>query len=379
MNAYSPPPDNPGKIDSFLGIHNVNPARSIPNNALVDAVNVNIDSAGKIFRRQGYSLALSIPISTAYTTLDRRSFIVSAGVLYRVLPDFTLVRIVESTATQFCDDGQVLFTNDALMVEPNDDVYSLDLPAPQNPPLLSTTVGGLPTGRYSAVYTIKDVNGRESGCSPVATIELDDFNGISVNHPGDAFIPAGFTTVFYLTDANGTVYYTPDGDRLNEHQVSVQSFPPDAEIIAFHNSSLYVSRLLPGGMTQLLFSHPFLPHLFDWAKQYVIVPGHIRAMMSTPQGLLIGTDAAIYAYTDALVPLATYGVPPGRPFCKNKNGIVYMHTNRGVCTAFPFTNLTEQKTRYPSSSACSTAIVEQDGATNFLTLTDGAGVTFNQR
>lgn len=102
-------------IQSFLGIHNTNPPRSIPDAALVDAVNVDLTDSGAVLRRRNFTQALSSPISAAYSD-DEIACLVSEGVLYRIADDLRLIELAPSQATDFCVHGGVLFTNDGLMV-----------------------------------------------------------------------------------------------------------------------------------------------------------------------------------------------------------------------------------------------------------------------
>ena len=43
------------KINTFAGIHNTVPPRSIPDNALTSASNVDVDDAGVLLKRNGYA------------------------------------------------------------------------------------------------------------------------------------------------------------------------------------------------------------------------------------------------------------------------------------------------------------------------------------
>ena len=66
----------------------------------------------------------------------------------------------------------------------------------------------------------------------------------------------------------------------------------------------------------------------------------------TPTALLIGTDRAIHAYDgENLTEQASYGVVPGWCWARDddeggESMGVYIWTQRGLCKAMPFTNLT---------------------------------------
>lgn len=363
-------------INSFLGLRNTSPIRSIPDNALTAAVDIDIDDVGIITQRNGYALSKAIAsVTSAYSTLDQSGYVVSSGTLYRVLPDLSLIPLAASTATSFSDEAKVLFTNDGLKVE-NNVVTSIKITSPASPPVLSVIPGTMPAGTYSATYCYRSATGLESGSAPIATIELAVDGGIAI---APITPPAGYTVNIYMTDANGTVYYDNNGVQLSDVQILAEPFPDSVEKIAYHESKLWVSRSLPNGSTVIWFSKPYHYHLYDLQKDYFIVPGQVLDMVSSSQGLVIGTDATIYVYGERLDKLVDYGIVPGRAFTHLPDGSVLMATKRGVCKGFPFENLTEKKASFPPGVQCSTALVEQSGMQKFVTLTDGGGTAYNMR
>lgn len=362
-------------ITSFLGLRNTSPARSIPDNALVAADDVDIDDAGIIAQRNGSTLSKALSLTSAYSTLDQTGYVVSGGNLFQVLDDLTTVDLGACSAKEFTDSGKTLFTDDGLKVE-DGAVTNLRLPLPALPLGLSLAPGDLPAGAYSATYTYRGPTGLESGSAPVASIELAAPGGVVL---APVTPPPGYTVKYYLTEANGSVYYDNAGVQLDPAQLLADSFPTGAERIAYHDSRLFVSQTLGNGASVIWYSKPFQPHLWDFGTGYLIIPGRGLAMASSAQGLIIGTDAAIYAYDGALRLLAGYGVVPGRPMARAVDGRVFIHSRRGQCVAPPFENITERKVSLPPGAQCSAAIVEQDGVQKFVVLTDGGGAAFNKR
>jgi hypothetical protein len=192
-------------------------------------------------------------------------------------------------------------------------------------------------------------------------------------------IIAGYTAVFYMTAAGGSVFYDPTGIQLNDVQILANPFVVGSPAIAYHASSVWIARPMPNGSTVIIYSAPFYHHLFDAVQNYIVVPGEVRAMASTGEALIIGTDVAIYSFTDKLTPLAHYGVPPGRPFVVTPDGMIKIFTYRGCCEALPFANLTETKALFAPGVQCSTALVNQGGIQKFVTLSDGSGTPYNTR
>ncbi len=376
------------KISSFRGIRNTSPIRSIPNDALTDAVDIDMDnstldqrglpSAGVITRRNGFTLSKSVSgITEAYSTQDKVSYLVANGVLNRIGEDLNLIPLASSTATHFCDSGKVLFTNDGLKVQ-NDTVINLSIPAPDlSGPSLSAAPGNWAAGTYSAVYTYRNAAGMEGHTSPNTTITLVDGQRVVVAPPPEI---AEHTAIVYLTDADGTVYYDSTGAQLNPIQLLNDSFPSRATCLAWYACALWCAMPHASGSTVIVYSLPFMPHLFDFLTNYLIVPGEVRSMMEAGDVLIIATDSNIYAWDGtALTPLAAYGVPKGRSLIRTPDGQVKMFTYRGVCEAMPFANLTEKRALFPAGKQVSVALVDQGGIQKFLALSDGSGTAYNIR
>ena len=371
-------------INSFLGIRNTNPIRSIPDNALTAALDIDINNVGTLIQRNGFVLSKSISnVTSAYTTLDNVSYIVQNGLLNRVDDDLNLIPLAACTATSFCDSGKVLFTNDGLKIQ-DDKVIDLNIPASDfDAPELYAAPGNWMPGTYNALYTYRNAAGMEGHTSPNSYLTITAGQCVVVDPPPAI---ANHTAIIYLTEANGTVYYNLDGEILNPFQTINNSYPLDATVIAWYASSLYAATPQANGTTLLAWSLPFLPHLYDTMTNYIVVPGEIRAMMDTSDFLIIATDAFIYSWDGAaLNRLANYGVPAGRPLMRvptktadnTSSATVKLFTYRGVCEAMPFVNLTETKALFPAGQQTSVALINQNGIQKFIALSDGSGVAYN--
>jgi hypothetical protein len=119
--------------------------------------------------------------------------------------------------------------------------------------------------------------------------------------------------------------------------------------------------------------------LYELYGDYIPVPGKVLMLESTLGGLVIGTDREIYVYTEgeSLVKLADYGVISGYPAARKKDGNILFWTQRGVCEALPFKNVTESKVSLAPGFSCSTSVIRENGEERFLVLTDGNGTADN--
>jgi hypothetical protein len=362
-------------VNSFLGTYNKENPRSIPDNALASATDIDLSDNGVISRRPGYALTKSISnITSAYTTFEGESYLVAGNILYRVLSDLSLANLGACTATDFADDKNALYTNDGFKVI-GTTVTDLCFDYPRFPPTLTTTYGTLPAGWYSATYTFVSPTGLESGSAPIASLELTAVGGIAITTDTS---PAGYTVRTYLTEAGGSVYYDASGMPLDDVQVLSEPFPDGVEQLAYYDASLYVGKPLDDKRSIVWWSKPYHPHLYARDSDYFIVQGQLRALMPTLQGLVVATSEAIYVWADSiLTPLVGYGCPPGRSISRAPNGNVNIWTYRGVLTFPPFENLTEKKVAFKAGSQVSTCIMESDGIIRFIALTPGDGEVWN--
>jgi hypothetical protein len=363
-------------INSFLGLHTKENPRSIPDNALASAIDVDLSDAGVITRRPGFTLSKSISnITSAYTTFEGESYLVAGNILYRVLSDLNLANLGACTATAFADDKNVLYTNDGLRVIGNE-VRSLNFTFPRFPPVLTATTGSLPAGRYSASYTFVSPSDLESSSAPVESLELMNPGGIAITTDSP---PAGYTVRTYITEAGGTVYQDASGMPLGFEQAQSSSpFPENTEQIAWYESSLYAGQCLDDKRSIVFWSQSLHPHLFARDSDYFFVQGQLRALMPTPQGLVVATSEAIYVWSEGiLTPLTNYGTPPGRPISRLPDGSVRIFSNRGFCTFPAFENLTEKKCSFKSGSQVSSCIMESDGIVRFVALIPNDGEAWN--
>ena len=75
--------------------------------------------------------------------------------------------------------------------------------------------------------------------------------------------------------------------------------------------------------------------------------------------------------------LADYGMPSGKAYTIDDKGIIYLHTNQGLCTFPEFTNHTENKVSLPPGSVAHVDLIEQGGMRKIVVLTDANGVADN--
>lgn len=282
------------QIANFLGIHNTNPPRSIPDAALSDAVNVDITDSGAILSRPGITSALALAISSAYAC-SAGAFLVSDGTLYRINPDLSLTELAASTATAFADHGDIVFTNDGLMIN------------------------------GATVHDLK-----------------------AMHTPNSYPVAEGSATVLPQHVNDDPLTRFSDG------------YPANVEFIAWYDAALWCASSLDN-QTVLWHSKPFHYHLFDYERDYLLIPGRVIALQGIGDALCIGTTDAVYLYNGALQKVANYGVVAGRPFAKAPDNQYFVFTQRGICRVSPFENLTEKKVKPVAAATCAATMIEHNG------------------
>ena len=366
------------KLNSFKGIHNTATRQDLPKGACADAVDVDITGKGEAYERSaiivrnGYSQALAAPITASYSARERVSYCVSGGWLNRINDDLSFFPISASSAKEFCDDKGVLFTDDHLMVI-GDTAFDLYVPQPKLPPQVMAMAGSREPGFYTCAYTYTNADGMEGGMSPITQIHLDTKGDVQV-----VPVPlAGYTVSIYIAPEDGSVFLDNRNVPIPPVCIGAAEIPTDIVSLEVMDGKLFVVEQFEQ-YSVIRFSKPFHYHLFDHEKDYIVIPDQVTYIKATKGHLLISASNGIYAYNDeGLVKLANYGAVLGRSMARHADDSVYIHTVRGVCSAMPFTELTEMMVSLPMGLKCSTGIVHQNGVTKFVGLHDGGGTAFN--
>jgi hypothetical protein len=141
--------------------------------------------------------------------------------------------------------------------------------------------------------------------------------------------------------------------------------PPTGEVICSRRSQMVVGVWEPErDRSVIYFSRSDFPHEFRLEKDWMMVPGRITLLASLAQGLVIGTDRAIYTdpIDSPLQKVADYGVPVGAMAHDDLNR-VHFWSERGLCRAFPFENLTDKAIAVTLRENVTAAIFPYQGST----------------
>lgn len=382
----------------FRGLNNVSDGLDLGLSWQRTADDVDVTNTGRIQRRRGYLRRVTQAANSgAYATLDeQRAFVVDNGVLKSVNPDLTVTTLESglSTDPMYFDEwaGVVFCTNgtDYRTIQPNNRVKKWGVPAAPVPRVFLGT-GVLPEGLYRVCSTLVDADGIEGSNSDVAVVQVATDKSILI----EVSAVAGYTTNVYVTAADGATYYLLAAsvvgsvvyscapDRLGAELRFWFTDVPRGGMPCMHAGRAHLAEYFPDqDQSLILFSKPLAFHTFDIGQDAFAVPG--RALMLKPAGssapdtLIIGTDRAVYAWNGAaLALLAAYGVVPGHHDALKDGRQRYFWTERGLCRAMPFQNLSDRVLSVDPGAFCGATVIERDGNVRYLVALQRGGHAYN--
>lgn len=374
----------PIAITGFKGLNNrVDPTR-LGLEWQLEASNVLCDNASYLVRRPGYA-EFATDVADLHGTDDGRLFLVSTtGVLSEVTADgVSRERATGFTGApfQWAELGYAVFAlseTTAWCIYPNR-IVAWGIPT-LDAPTLTLDTGTLGAGTYLVACILVAPDGRQGGCSGVSSIEVAEGQGIFVDAPE----VAGYTTVTYLSTADGTILYqiTNSDGPLTIQSLPVEgpileylySYPPPLNgLVSAHRNRLCIAVWEPEhDRTVLYWSKPDAPHLFELETDYQMVAGKPVLLTQAGGALLIGTDRTLTAYTDGQPPqrLADYGALPDTA-TRLDSGQVAFWTDRGLCRFPPFENVTQAALIPDNRSHSTGAVLNHAGSSYFVTAMRG--------
>jgi hypothetical protein len=381
------------QIKSFKGLNNVVDPLRLGVDWAAQADNVDINSDQMISRCDGYVRSTTnAAITGAYATKDqKRLYIIDSGELRQVNPDMTykVLKTGLSSAKAWFEEvnGVVFYANgtDYGMIEPSG-WRPWGIEEPQSQPTLTWATGSMPYGMYRVACTYVDDRGLESSNSFV--VETIGQGMLQITN-----IPqkAGYSTNVYATACNGTVFMLlrpksgTSCTMVDEVSLGLEIEywdlnGPQGTIVAHFGGQMYLSQYFPSqDYTAIWFSFPLHYHHFDFGSQGITVPGEVRMMKAGEKGLVIGTDRKIFVYTgEELSELADYGVVSGW-HATEFDGDLYFWSQRGLCTVFPFKNLTEETVSVAPGQSAGAMVLEKDGMRRYIVALRKDGSAYNRR
>ena len=378
-------------IQSFHGLNTVSDPLRLGHAWLRTADNVHVTDTGALVKRDGYQLVSAGAYSSAFSTFDYEC---SYFVLGNQLVDFSgvVLATLTSTAPMYWAEinNRTYYNNgtDSGIIARDNTVlpWSWETPAA---PTLTPITGSLAPGLWQVLCTYVLADGRETGAGESAEITLTAGQALGISN-----IPhvAGALTKVYIAPANSTVYqlavtttgsaynWVFSNDALGEdlRTAFMDPLPQGTGPVCFWRGRAYAAQYDPVSDQSVVWCSETLGyHLFNLDSDFFLVPGNVVMLTAVDEALIVGTTQRIYAYSgDRLDQLAPYGTVPGQ-HADVSEGSVYFWTTRGVCSALPFTNLTEAQVSVSPGVRAGGAIVRHGGQKRYVVSLQQGGAAFN--
>ena len=173
------------------------------------------------------------------------------------------------------------------------------------------------------------------------------------------------------TGADLTANSTASMDLLGD---PISYPPPTGDVLGTRRSQIAVGVWEPEkDRSVVYFSRPDYPHEFRLLNDFQMFAGRITLLAEVSRGLVIATDRAIFVDpSDApLQRVADYGVPRGGRIYDDRD-VCYFFSDRGLCRALPFENLTDKQLVVTGRETTTAALLPYQGSTYAVVSQSGA-------
>lgn len=291
------------------GIDNRDPEQALARddngavNVARDAVNVDIDRAGKVARRTGYTKIVAAHGAASLWASPEFPFglYVDNGMLRGVRESGETFDVRDGMGAEPVSyavaAGRVYWSSAAQngVVSPDGVPADWGIPTPGFPHVSAlASAGGLFAGVYQIAVTFLTPTGEESGAGPAARVLVADGGGVQIDVPQPP--DPAWRVRIYATDANGDMFYSAFtlaagiaqaqlGAHVNGRPLTTQFLEP---MPPGHIVRRFGGRLLVARGNLVTWSEPLRYGLTNVARNAVALPADITMM----EPLGAGTDAA---------------------------------------------------------------------------------------
>jgi len=384
-------------VKEFKGINNVDSAEDIEDDELRAAKNVDINAKFGLRRRSGFKKKYSGINCHSLFSNQKRTVFVEDGTLKLLNSDFTATPIRTGMArfgrVAYEDiKGDIYFTDGNVTgIYSNDTLLPMGIPIPALNPVLVSSTGILPAGRYGVIFTSVDSAGLESGATFAEYIDLPEDSAIVVTGIPATSADAAYLNV-YATRDNGSTFYKHSAANFGDASITIAAQPsgvicrtqfmdkmPAGHMLAFHQNRLYVAV-----DNIIYYSEPYNYGITDISKNFIMLPSRVTLMAPEPQGLFVSAKDDKTYYVSGQDP-AKFSMVEKADYPANENtqaridldmfgegvgGEVWVWASkRGICSGIiggSFRNLTKGKYAIPTGAVGSAIFRQKDGISQYL-------------
>ncbi|MFW1800971.1 hypothetical protein ACG9YX_13195 [Acinetobacter nematophilus] len=297
------------RLTPLLGMDNCSPDESMssfgktPFIKLRDAVNVNINAAGRIELRDTGTMVTDTPYKNLWQSpLHQDLFGTLNGELVKINPaDWSHIQL----NVQLKGDINYLVVNNFIVISDSSDLYRYDgagvekLTISTPPaPMAHVAGGSLLEGTYNLAISWSK-HGRESGLSDTVTVEC--MGGIELilpyNYSGDAD-----QVTIYMTERNGSELLKVAAVPVNTPSFTISQDKDLTRAAQFKHLSpmrsgkflkLWRGRLVTAEKNLLYFSQALNFHLCDERYDYIAMPQRVTFVEPVESGIWVGQSNSV--------------------------------------------------------------------------------------
>lgn len=378
-------------IKAFKGLNNVTDPLRAGVLWQSRADNIDIDQTGAVQSRDGYTLVSSGTYSGIYSTIDfTRAYLVDGGSL-KTIEGVVLKTGLSTDQMQWAEvNDHVYFSNgkDSGVITPDNTVLPWAWVQPVQPDVRAVT-GSLAAGQYRVCVTYSLPDGRMTGSSEASHLVLDGTQALQITgivqvsgYTANVFISPADSTVFQYAGSPTSTAMTwnssPDNLGFDLQTQLLNPLPSGVGVLEAWRGRIYAAQYFPElDQSVVWFSEPLAYHLFNPNSGFFMVPGNAVLLTAVDKALVVGTTQRVYAYDGLnLSELAPYGVVPGWHDSRDDEQVLFW-TTRGLCSALPFTNLTERHVSVAPGLQAGGTIVRSGGQKRYVVAIQEGGAAFN--
>jgi len=378
----------------FDGLYNVVPPDRVPDTGLTEAVNVDINDAKQVSRRQGYTRAQTGSFHSVWGYRDG-AYVVRNGDLFWYAPvDNTLKRLVEGVGSAplcYVDAGdRVLVSNgtDSWCLR-GTDWFMMGVPNPPKPSLSATTGGSLPAGTYTVCLALARLDGLEGGPSEFTQIEVQKNGLLTVTWDGSILAYLEYKRLnVYISSPSGEALYLHSsldpttgslviGEVAQGRILATQGL---YALPAFTSAAFYNGRVYAAQGTVLWYSDIYNVELSRLYGNYIQFDSPITMVGDVTDGLYVSDSDTVYFLSGqdaplSMRPILDYPALSGSfvPVDSGRAGMtseaVMFATDEGVVFAQPggsAKNLTQEKFLYTTGKSAAAMFRQYNGYGQYI-------------
>jgi len=289
------------KLGPFTaGMNNIADESSLPEGSLRKAMNVDIDDAGNVRRRKGFTQVYS---GTDIHSLHEGYFVEGTDLKY-IDGAFN----VTTQATGLSGERiSICNLNDEYIFADSTVIYYVDgsdfgVEDPYGSLLLGITNGSLPTGKYLVSVLFRSPStGEMSGATNSVEIELTSPGGVTVSNIPQPVGAYEISVYMNTTDSEdlyyvgsypkGTTSVTIPSHKVNKHVLSTLN---KNRMVGGHILRYFKGRLYAAQDEILWFSEPHRYGLTDYTSNFFMFPTKITVVQAVTDGLYIVADKTYF-------------------------------------------------------------------------------------